>query len=41
MKFAKEVLVARPHEAKIRLTDFADGVCSVADAPPNFSLLNV
>jgi hypothetical protein len=41
MKFAKEVLVVRLHEAKIRHTDFADGVRSVADASPNFSLLNV
>jgi hypothetical protein len=41
MKFAKEVPVVRQHEAKIRPTDFAEGVCSVADATPNFSLLNV
>ena len=41
MKFAKGVLVVCLHGAKIRLTDFADGVRSVADAPPNFSLLNV
>jgi hypothetical protein len=41
MKCAKVVLVTRLHEVKIQSTNFADGVCSVADVFQNVSLLSL